>query len=211
MKKLLVILFAAFLATGISAQPAKTVKLNAPNKQRGESTMQALEKRKSTREYAARELSLQDLSDLLWAANGMNRPADNKRTAPTAMNKQEIDVYVIKPEGAYLYDAKAHELKLVIAKDLREFAADRQAFAKEAPVILLIVADMGRVGGNSEAFGVFAAIDAGIVSQNISLFCAGCGFGTVPRGYMNKEALAKELGLGESYQLYLNHPVGYFK
>lgn len=129
MKKLLVILFATFIAAGVSAQPAKTIKLNAPNKQRGEVTMQAFEKRKSTREYADRKLSQQDLSDLLWAANGMNRPSESKHTSPTARNKQEIDLYVCMAEGAYFYDAKAGELKLVTEEDVRGHVAGSQPFA----------------------------------------------------------------------------------
>ena len=211
MKKLMMMLLGIVLVSGASGQAAKTVKLNAPNKARGAATMQALEKRKSTREFADRKLSLQDLSDLVWAANGMNRPAEGKRTSPTARNMQEIDLYVCMAEGAYLYDAKANELKLVTEEDVRPHVAGSQPFAKNAPVCLVIVADLTRAGGNTEMSRIFSAMDAGIVSQSISLFCAGCDFATVPRGFMDKENLAKALKLGENLLIHLNHPVGYFK
>lgn len=192
------------------AQPRQTIELNAPDKSRGEATMQAFDKRHSTREFSVEALKLQDLSDLVWAANGYNRPAEKKRTAPTAQNKQEIDLYVILPEGAYLYDPAAHALRLVVGGDLRPQVAGTQAFAATAPVCLLIVADMARVNPNDTAH-TWAAVDAGIVSQNISIFCAGCGFATVPRGFMDKDALGKSLKLSSSQVIFLNHPVGYFK
>lgn len=209
MKKLFMMFIGTCLVAGCNAQPAQTIKLQTPNKNRGESTMQAFEKRKSTREFADRALSTQDLSDLVWAANGINRPADNKRTAPTAMNKQEIDLYVILPEGAYRYDPAAHQLDLVVAEDLRPAVAGSQDFAKNAPACLLIVADLDRAGGQNSQ--MWTAYDAGIVSQNISLFCAGCGLATVPRAFMDKDALAKSLNLSENQLIHLNHPVGYFK
>lgn len=211
MKKLLVMLLATCFVGGAAAQERKTIKLDAPNKHRGETTMQAFEKRKSTREFATTKLSMQDISDLVWAANGYNRPADKKRTAPTAMNRQEIDIYVCMHDGAYLYDAEAHELKLVTAEDVIPHIAANQTSINDAPVCILIVANMNRAGGNTESARIWTAYDAGNVSQNISIFCAGCGFATVPRGFMNKEKLAEALGLDSSHVLHLNHPVGYFK
>lgn len=199
------------LASGACGQQAETIKLNAPDKHRGEVTMQAFEKRRSTREYSDRKLSPQDLSDLLWATIGMNRPEQGKHTSPTARNKQEIEVYACFEDGAYLYDAKAHELRLVANADVRAHVAGSQAFAATAPVCLVIVADMDKVGDDSEQARTWAAVDAGIVSQSISLFCAGCGLGTVPRGLMDKENLHKALKLRENQVIYLNHPVGYFK
>lgn len=199
------------LVSGANGQAAKTIKLNAPDTKRGAATMQAFEKRKSTREYSDRKLSMQDLSDLLWAANGINRPAESKRTSPTARNKQEIDIYACFEDGAYLYDAKTNELKLVTDTDVRGYVAGQQAFAKTAPVCLVIVADMDKAGDNNEMSRTWAALDAGIVSQSISLFCAGCGFGTVPRGFMDKDNLHKALKLRQNQVIFLNHPVGYFK
>ena len=182
-----------FVTAAITAQEAalEVIKLNAPDLQRGESVMQALSKRHSTRSFSERELSLQDLSDLLWAANGINRPESGKRTAPSAMNRQDIQVYVCTAKGNYLYDAKASELQPISKGDVRPL---------EAPVCLILVSD------TDEGWG---AIDAGIVSQNISIFCAGTGLATVPRGTMDQAALRKALQLKDSQRLLLNHPVGY--
>ncbi|MDL2320591.1 SagB/ThcOx family dehydrogenase [Alistipes sp. OttesenSCG-928-B03] len=211
MKKLFLMFLATGLMSGACAQDNGTIKLNEPNRTRGEATMTAFEKRRSTREYSDAKLSFQDLSDLLWAANGINRPADGKRTAPTAMNKQEIDVYVCMEDGAYLYDVPSHELRRVTQEDVRPYVAGQQEFVKSAPACLVIVADMERVGNDEEPYRTMTAIDAGIVSQNISIFCAGCGLATVPRGFMDKEKLAEALGLGTGRIIHLNHPVGYFR
>lgn len=178
-----------------SAQPLKPIQLSAPDMERGVTLMQAFADRKSTREFAPEMLSLQDLSDLLWAANGVNRP-DGKRTAPSAMNRQDIDVYVCTEEGAYLYDHKKHSLEPVTGEDIRTL--------KNAPVCLVLVAN----GSGNEAWG---AMDVGIVSQNISLFCAGAGLATVPRGSMNADSVGKALKLTPKQKPLLNHPVGYFK
>jgi nitroreductase len=212
MKKLIVMFLGITMAVVACAQDGNSIKLNAPNKERGLTIMKALEQRKSTREYADKQLSVQDLSDLLWAANGINRPDEGKRTAPTAMNQQEIDIYVLTADGASLYDAKNNVLQVVTKDDLRPMLAAGQDFVTTAPVVLLIVADASRFrGGDTEHGRTMMACDAGIVSQNISLFCSGCGFVTVPRAMMDREPLAKALGLSESCQLYLNHPVGFAK
>lgn len=207
MKKMLVLSLMIGLCAGLQAQELKPVKLNKPNTKRGMSVMTALEKRHSIREYANKKLELQDLSDLCWAAVGVNRPETGKRTAPTAMNRQEIDVYVCLPEGAYLYDAKAHELKPVAKGDFRPAVAGGQDFVKSAPVCLVIVADLEKFNGEV----LMPAVDAGIVSQNISLFCAGCNLVTVPRASMDQAQLKSALKLREGQRPLMNHPVGYAK
>lgn len=169
--------------------------------------MQALEKRQSTREYADKALSLQDLSDLLWAANGINRPESGKRTAPSAMNKQEIDVYVCLPEGAYLYEAKTNSLKPVAKGDFRAAVGGGQAFVAKAPVCIVLVGNLDAFRGDAS----MPAMDAGIVSQNISIFCAGTGLVTVPRASMDQAKLKSALKLKDSQRLFMNHPVGYAK
>lgn len=138
-----------FSLTG-KAQEMKEIKLNAPDKDRGVSVMKAFEQRKSDREFANKELSLQDLSDLLWAANGVNRPESGKRTAPSAMNRQDIDVYVCRADGAYLYDAANSALKPVSPDDLRPFVAGGQEWVKAAPVCLVLVSDLSKFGGKGE-------------------------------------------------------------
>lgn len=210
MKHLLTLVFGFFFILTCKGQELQTIKLNEPQKDRGFSVMQAFEKRHSERVWADKELSLQDLSDLLWAANGINRPETGKRTAPSSMNKQDIDVYVCMARGTYLYDAKAHELKPVTAIDVRaEVAADQKEIAK-APVTLVMVTNYPRLSDSKNAL-ISGAIDGGIVSENISIFCAGVGLATVPRTWMNKENLRSYLKLQEGQELIINNPVGYKK
>ena len=174
--------------------------------------MKALSERQSTREYASKALSLADLSDLLWAANGINRPESGKRTAPSALNKQDVDVYVILPEGSYVYDAKNHQLNLVSEGDHRDAVAGGQTFVKAAPVSLVLVSDVSLFDDAQKPQNqVVGAMDVGIVSQNISLFCANAKLATVPRGSMDATQLKKVLKLKDSQIPMLNHPVGYFK
>ena len=199
------------MSTGMYSQDLKEIKLNAPNKARGSAVMKALSDRQSVREYDAKELSLQDISDLLWAANGVNR-ADGKRTAPTAMDRQEIDVYVVNKDGTYLYDAASHVLKPVSKGDHRKAVAAQQDFAAAAPLCLVIVANLEKLGDpTKESTRLTAALDAGIVSQNINIFCASAGLATVPRGSMDQNELKKVLKLSDKQQIMLNNPVGYHK
>jgi SagB-type dehydrogenase family enzyme len=206
-----IITTALLLVTAANAQSLKPIKLNEPNRDRGASVMKALDNRHSKREFSTEKLSLQDLSDLLWAATGINR-ADGRRTAATARNNQDIDVYAVMEEGAYVYDVKAHELKPVAEGDHRSLIADRQLSVIDAPVSLLIVSDLSRFTGvDDEIRKQWGALDAGIVSQNIMIFASGCGFATVPRAFMKKDELKKVLKLSETQIPMLNNPVGYPK
>ena len=198
--------------TTLHAQGAGELKLNRPDLNRGVNVMKAFSDRHSDREFSTRELSLQDLSDLLWAANGVNRPGDGKRTAPSALNKQDVDIYVFLAKGVYLYDALKHVLKLVAEGDHRAVVAGRQDFVKQAPVSLVYVSDLSRFGmGLDEQVKLMGAMDAGIVSQNVNLFCAGVGLSTVPRASMDQEALRKLLKLSDTQVPMMNNPVGYSK
>ena len=198
--------------TGAQAQSLKTIKLNTPNKTRGASVMQALNDRHSVREFADKKLSDQDLSDLLWAATGVNRE-DGRRTSASAMNKQDVDLYVFMEEGVYLYDPAAHQLNPVTEGDSRGLIGGRQASIATAPVCLLIVSDYSRFGsvGSEEERIRWGAFDAGLVSQNIALFCSGCGLATVPRGSMEFDAIKKLLNLSSTAIPVINNPVGYPK
>ena len=199
------------MATHVWAQDLQTIQLNTPDKTRGSATMKALSDRRSNREYDNKQLSLQDLSDLLWAANGINRP-DGRRTAPTAMNRQEIDVYVIREDGAYLYDAQAHALKPIAKGDYRDAVAGSQDFVKAAPVSLLMVINLSKLGDpNAENTRLMGSVDAGIVSQNINIFCAAVGLSTVPRGSMDHDKLKQVLKLDDTQMPIMNNPVGYPK
>lgn len=208
------ILFALFISVCIATNGQEVIKLNQPNKDRGFSVMKALENRQSTGEFADSELSIEDLSDLLWAANGINRPEIGKKTAPSAQNSQEIDIYVCLKNGAYVYDAKKHVLNLVTTNDLR-MMAERKKGAVAAPCLILLVAETSRFKTNSyntkEHVESMSKVDAGIVSQNISIFCAGVEIGTKPRAQMDHAGLKEALKLKDTQILILNHPVGYKK
>lgn len=211
MKKVQLLLVCLVLSAAAFATD-KVIKLPKPNLNRSGAVMKALSERQSTREYASKALSLADLSDLLWAANGINRSDSGKRTAPSAMNKQDVDVYVVLPEGTYLYDAKKHQLNLVAEGDHRGAVAGGQAFVKTAPVSLVLVSDISRFGDAKSARNqLMGAMDAGIVSQNISLFCSSANLATVPRASMDFDQLKKVLKLKETQMPMMNHPVGYFK
>ncbi len=209
MKSIFLSLVAACMLSGAYAQTLSPIQLKAPEKKAGLSVMETLANRHSTREFSNKNLTLQELSNLLWAANGINRPEKGMRTAPSAMNAQEVDVYVCMEEGAFLYDAKSNQLQPVIQEDLRGLVGGKQTFVKNAPVVLLMVSDLSKLpGGNSEQTKLMAAIDAGIVSQNISIACSGLGLITVPRASMDKEALAQKLKLKSTQLLLMNNPVG---
>jgi SagB-type dehydrogenase family enzyme len=212
MKQVFIIIIVSLMASiSMYSQDLQDIKLNAPNKSRGSAVMKALSDRQSTREFDTKELSLQDLSDLLWAANGINRE-DGKRTAPSAMNRQEIDVYVVNKDGSYLYDPVSHTLKGVTPGDFRKAVAVSQEWAATAPVSIILVANLEKLGDpKSENTRSMAALDAGIVNQNIHIFCAAVGLATVPRGTMNQEELKKALKLSDTQALMLNNPVGHPK
>lgn len=190
---------------------AQNVKLPEPDKNVSMTLYQALQQRKSVREYSTKDIDDMKLSQLLWAAVGINRP-DGHLTAPTAINAQDITVYVCRKDGAYLYVAKDNTLQKVSDKDLRKSVASAQAFAAEAPISLVIVTDNAKFrGGSTNGPTISGAIDAGYVSQNIDLACEALGLCTVPRATMDKEALKKELKLTDSQNPILNHPIGYKK
>ena len=196
------------LAAGLAISGlAESIKLPAPEMDGGLTIMQALKVRHSERTFAETELSVQELSGLLWAANGFNRP--DKRTNATGMNKQTIVIYVCMKPGAYRYDAKANELVKVSDDDLRPAVAGRQAFAATAPVSVVIAADTSDPIYKG-ARGTLSCYDAGIVSGNIYLYCAARNLATVCRATMDREKLKKGLGLADNMTLHLNHPVGHF-
>lgn len=172
--------------------------------------MEAFSLRASATEFSDKKLTLQDLSDLLFAANGINRKDVSKRTAPSAMNAQDVDIYVFMQEGVYFYDPSNSVLTPVVSGDQRLIVAARQVAFAKAPVMLLLVSDISRFKMADEAAKLDAAgKDAGIVSQNINLFCAGTGLITRPRGTMDLEKIRSILKLKESQRPMLNNPVGY--
>jgi len=190
---------------------ADIIKLPAPQLDGGKTLMQALKERKSERSFDVKKLPANILSNMLWAACGINRPAAAKRTAPSAMNKQSIDIYVALPEGLYLYEAKTHALKPVVIQDIRALTG-KQSFVAKAPVTLIYVADYKKMGNMSnDEKNFYAATDTGFISENVYLFCASEGLGTVVRGSIDKEALAKAMKLGDHQKIVLAQTVGYVK
>jgi len=210
--KILSLLTLAAATLSFAQISGQNVSLPKPNLDKGYSITKAISLRKSAAAQdfqKSKELSLQEISELLWAANGVNRASDGKRTAPSAMNSQDVDVYAISKTGAYLYDAKNHSLNLVANGDLRALVAGGQAPFADAPLMLLLVSDISRLGTGDEANRKkMGAMDAGIVSQNISLYCSGTGLITRVRASMDFDGLTKALKLTASQLPMLNHPVG---
>ncbi len=193
------------------AQELKPVQLPPPLKEIGRPLMQALAERHSSREFSGKAVPLQDLSNLLWAANGINRAESGKRTAPSAMNWQETDVYVILPEGAYLYDAKAGALAPVIAGDFRGVAGT-QPFVKDAPVNLVYVADYARISrASDEDKTLYTGADAGFIAENVYLYCASQGLAVVVRGSVDRAKLSGTLKLRPEQKIILAQTIGYPK
>ncbi len=198
-----------FLST-LEAQTLKAVKLPSPQTEGGRPLMQVLKERKSTRDFGPGTLSPQTLSNLLWAAFGINRP-DGRRTAPSAMNWQEVDIYVAAPDGVYIYDAKGNVLTPVLAGDFRSNTGT-QSFVKGAAVNLVYVSDLSKTGGASSTEAeMYTAADVGFIAQNVYLFCASEGLATVVRASIDKTALAKTLNLRANQKIVLAQSVGYPK
>ncbi len=193
----------------LCAQDLKTLTLPAPDKEGGKPLMQALSLRSTARSFSPEKLSPQMLSNLLWAAWGINRP-DGKRTAPSAMNRQEIDVYAVLADGVYLYNAKAHALEPVAPGDLRKLTGG-QPFVADAPLNLVYVADTAKTGGAGDDKLIFIGADTGFISQNVYLYCASAGLGTVVRGSVDRAPLAKALSLRPDQRIILAQTVGYVK
>ncbi len=203
---------ALFVLAGVAAlaQEASPVKLPAPKMDGGKPLMEALKARQSAREFSDQKLAQQTLSNLLWAAWGINRP-DGHRTAPSASNRQEIDVYVVMADGAYLYDAQRNQLKPIVAEDIRALTGT-QPFPKDAPVNLVYVADLAKAGRSRvEDVEFYTGADTGFIAQNVYLFCASEGLATVVRASVDRAALAKALKLRPDQKIALAQSVGYPK
>lgn len=170
----------------------------------------ALRFRRSTRSFSSESMSLQELSNLLWCADGVNKVDDNQnvlRTAPTANNHQEIDLYVFDANGGYRYEAKEHSLKQLFTGDIRSYIGT-QPFVENAPIIICITADYSRmVRHNSWKKHRYSCVDAGYVSQNIYLYCAAAKLATVACGKINRDLIKKILGIKDG-DVILCHPVG---
>jgi nitroreductase len=194
-----------------SGQERKPVQLPEPQMDTGKSLMQVLRDRKSSRAFSTEKLPKQVLSNMLWAAFGVNRPESGKRTAPSARNWQEIDIYVATADGLSLYDAETHTLMPVLAEDVRALTG-QQPFVQEAPVNLVYVADFSKMGEAEVDVKTFcSAADTGFISQNVYLYCASEGLATVVRGLIDRPALEKAMRLRPDQRVTLSQSVGYPK
>lgn len=193
------------------AQDLSPIQLLKPQTGGGRPLMQVLNDRKTSRAFSSEKLPLQLLSNLLWAAFGINRPDSGRRTAPSAVNWQEIDLYLVLSEGIYLYDAKNNLLQPVSKGDIRGMTG-RQSFVKDAPVKLVYVADfsrMSRAGHEDKEY--YSAADTGVIVQNVYLFCASEGLATGVRALIDKPVLAKALQLRPEQKITMAQSVGYPK
>jgi len=202
-------LLALVFSIALQAQDLKPIQLPTPQTDGGRPLMQVLKERKTQREFSPEKLTTQVLANLLWAAFGINRP-DGRRTAPSAMNWQEIDIYVAMGDGLYLYSAKANRLEVILAQDVRA-ATGTQAFVATAPVDLIYVADLSKTGQAGSQAELFTGADAGFISENVYLFCASEGLATVVRGSVDRAALAKVMKLRPDQRILLAQSVGYPK
>lgn len=199
--------------TGLLPHPAngeadKHIELPAPDMSGGLPLMGALWQRKSTRSFTEEALSTRQLGDLLWAADGVNRESGG-RTAPSPHGLNEIDIYVALPQGLFRYDTAQHRLVLKRALDTRNLTG-YQDFVGLAPLDLILVANYSRMTGLvPQQREVFAAVSAGAIAQNVYLYCASAGLGTVARGWLNHRALAEAMSLNEDEVPMLAQTVGF--
>jgi SagB-type dehydrogenase family enzyme len=189
-------------------EPTPLRALLSPSLSGGMPLMSALANRQSCRAFAPEPLPEQTLSDLLWAAGGINRHDVGGRTAPSAMNAQEVLLYVAMPQGLFRYEPRPHALALVVASDVRRVTGN-QDFVDTAPLDLVFVADHARMklvpAAQREAY---AHATAGAMAQNVYLYCASEGLATVIRAWFDRDALARAMGLQADHQLLLSQTVG---
>ncbi len=192
-------------------QEIAKIKLPPPQLEGGKPLMECLKNRQSQREFSPESLPLQVLSNLLWAAYGINRPESGKRTAPSAVNWQNIDLYVATADGLFLYEAKDHSLIQILKEDIRALTGT-QDFVKMAPVNLVYVGDYARIPrGTDEDKRFYSGAHAAFIAQNVYLFCASEGLATVVRASINREELAKAMKLRPEQKIMLAQTVGYPK
>jgi len=193
----------------ISAQDVTI--LVPPQMDGGMPLMKALKNRKTSREFAGKDLSSQQISNLLWAACGINRPEEKKRTAPSAMNYQEIDVYIATAKGLFLYNPEQHNLSEILKEDIRE-KTGKQDFVKTAPLTLVFVADYARMSkADEKTKEAYAMADAAFISENAYLYCASEGLATGVRAWIDKDILAKAMKLKPTQHVILAQCVGFPK
>lgn len=209
MKPLLISLILLGLGPAwLAAEELQSIRLPTPQTAGGKPLMQALLNRRTAREFKPEKLSSQATADLLWAAFGINRPQTGQRTAPSAMNSQEIQVYVALPEGLFLYEPKSNRLVPVLAGDIRSKAGGQESF-RVAPLTLIYVAMLPRLAkATAETRQFYATFDAGCICQNVYLYCASEGLATVVHD-LDRPALAGAMRLNSDQQIIFAQAVGW--
>ena len=194
------------------------VELPEPRTSGGKPLMDAIRERHSTRKYGSTPPSLQELSNVLWAAFGLNRDyagtgikTTGSHSAPAAHNWQEVGLYVAVKEGLYLYDFMNHRLAGVLAEDIRHLTAhEEQPFVLEVPLLFIYVADLARMDHSDDwDKSVFPWADSAVMAENVYLYCASAGLATVVRAKFERPPLAAAMGLGPDHLITFSQPVGY--
>lgn len=221
MKRIIFLLLAVFLFIEISDAQKKSIapldlntfeviKLQTPDTVGGKHLMRAIKLRKTDRQFDNKNLSLRDLSNILWVANGINR-TNGKRTVPSAMALYPLKTFAVLSNGIYLYNPQKHQLEPVVKGDYRNLAG-LQDFVKSAPLNLVFIADYSvyearKITGEKRIY--LASLDAGHCSQNVYLYCASEGMKCVVRAGANEKELLKLLNLNENHQFIVAQTVGY--
>lgn len=209
MKKILITLSILIMAiTGNAAEPQR-IQLVRPQLESGLPVMTALKYRHSERQWADTVVSEQDLSNLLWAADGVNRP-DGHRTAPSALGKNDVDIYVFNGEGVYHYLPDSHELEPVAVGNHLDIVVGGQPNISEPPLALVYTTTPSRFGiPDAKAAEMMGYVDVGMVSENVGVFCGGTSLVNVPRATMDRAAIIRLLNLPDGTVPVLNDLVGY--
>jgi nitroreductase len=196
----------SFFCQSVIAQD--TISLLSPSSEGGMSLIEALQNRKSTRSFSEKKLTDRQFSDLIWAAFGINRPVEGKRTAPSSRNQQEIDIYVFTEGGVFIYNAQVHSLIRIADEDLRKYTG-KQDFVEKAAVNLVFIADHSKSKSNDPVDrSKTSNIDTGFIAQNVYLYCASQGLGCVVRGSVDRILLADKLNLREDQEIIIAQSVG---
>ena len=192
-----------------ASEPLETIHLPPPETSGGMPLMQALSNRRSTKEFTQQVIERNRISNLLWAAFGINRPESGKRTVATAVNCQDIEVYVVFETAIYVYQAKEHRLIPVVNRDVRSLAAT-QGYAQVAPINLVYVSDYSKMADRfKDKKPIYAAFHAGSISQNVYLYCASAGLGAVVRDSVDRAGLRDALNLSDNQVIVMAQSVGY--
>ncbi|MFP4024232.1 MAG: SagB/ThcOx family dehydrogenase [Thiohalospira sp.] len=209
MKKLNLIFVFIFIVIANISLAQDVIKLPEPDKTSGIPLMQAINDRQSARNFIDKDITEQQLSELLWAAYGINRPESGKHTIPTSRNRQDIEVYITTKDGVFKYLPEEHALLQISDQDKREVTG-MQDFVKVAAVNLIYVSDFDKLGNSSnEIKTMTAATHCGFIGQNVYLYCASEGLISVFRAMIDKEKAAKMLELEGNKHVIYSQSVGY--